>query len=247
LAWRLRANNGVVWDELTGAALRACAPDLLPHYGFAARVAAGAHCANPGAYVAALVAYAQRLGAVVLPVQASHFRFDGAQLKAVVGANGEWACDNAVIATGIHSKALARAAGERVCLESERGYHVELPHSTVALPSPIMPSDGKMANTRCEGGLRAAGQVELSSVDAPPNWARADVLLHHVQRSYGPQNTEGLRRWMGHRPSTATGLPIVRASKRSPQLIFAFGHGHVGLAAAPATAERVADLLTLPL
>ena len=244
LAWQLRANNGVAWNLLTGEALRRAAPDLLPHYGFGVRVSAGAHCTNPGAYVAALVALALQNGAVLAAQSATGFCFEGAQLKAVTTLDGDLPCDHAVVAAGIHSKALARAAGDAVCLESERGYHVELPQASIQLPTPIMPSDGKMANTRCEYGVRAAGQVELCAVDAPPNWASAKVLLHHLEQSYGPQNTQGMRLWMGHRPSTPHGLPMIQASSRSPQVVYAFGHGHVGLAAAPATAQRVAALFS---
>ena len=50
-------------------------------------------------------------------------------------------------------------------------------------------------------------------------------------------------RWMGHRPSTPDGLPVIGPSAQHPDIVHAFGHGHVGLAAAPATAELVADLL----
>ena len=49
--------------------------------------------------------------------------------------------------------------------------------------------------------------------------------------------------WMGHRPSTPDGLPVIGRASRCPEVIYAFGHGHVGLAAAPATAELVSSLV----
>ncbi|WP_204325406.1 hypothetical protein, partial [Stenotrophomonas maltophilia] len=71
--------------------------------------------------------------------------------------------------------------------------------------TPLMPSDGKMGNTMTRQGLRAAGQVELASVDAPPDWRRADILLRHALSAY-PALDKGplpdVARWMGHRPST---------------------------------------------
>lgn len=247
LAWQLRTDNGVAWSELSPAELRRSAPALSPRYGFAVRVDQGAHCLNPRAYVAALHAYALRLGGVPLNAQATGFVFDGDTLCAVrtrtLSGEHRVACTHAVIAAGIASKALALQAGDAVCLESERGYHVELPHAAIDLPTPVMPSDGKMANTLTQHGLRAAGQVELASAAAPPNWARADGLLKHLQATYSALNTQGLKRWMGHRPSTPNGLPLIQASSRCKQIVFAFGHGHVGLASAPATAQRVGDLL----
>jgi D-amino-acid dehydrogenase len=243
LAWQLRRENGVMWTELEASALRCAAPALAAHYTFGVKVTQGAYCRNPGAYVAALHDFAVRLGAQQVTAQATGFEFVDTQLIAVKISNGSIVCDHAVIAAGIHSKALAKQAGDDVYLESERGYHVELPFANIQLQIPIMPSDGKMANTVTQNGLRAAGQVELASVDAPPNWARADVLLNHLKTSYGELNTQGMRRWMGHRPSTPKGLPFIQCSSRSANIAYAFGHGHVGLAAAPATAQRVADLL----
>lgn len=248
LAWQLRQDNGVVWTELDAASLQLAAPALQTSYTFAVKVTQGAHCRNPGAYVAALYDYALQLGAQRVISKATGFEFDGAKFKGVSffeqDCRSSLHCDYAVIAAGIHSKALAIKAGNQVCLESERGYHVELPHAGIALPIPIMPSDGKMANTSTQNGLRAAGQVELASVNVPPNWARADVLLAHLKHSYGKFNTQGMRCWMGHRPSTPNGLPLIQRSRRSKNVIYAFGHGHVGLAAAPATADRVADLIS---
>lgn len=57
-------------------------------------------------------------------------------------------------------------------LESERGYHVEIMNPAVVLRRPVMPSDGKMGNAPTDGRLRAAGQVELASVQAPPSCRR---------------------------------------------------------------------------
>jgi D-amino-acid dehydrogenase len=247
VAWQLRRDNGVHWTELDAPSLRLAAPALQHHYSFAVKVTQGAYCRNPGAYVAALYDYALRLGAQRVTAQATGFEFDGARLKSVLTASqGQSSCvpcEQAVIAAGIHSKALALQTGDSVCLESERGYHVELPHAGFELTIPIMPSDGKMANTSTQYGLRAAGQVELTSVNDAPNWARADVLLASLFRSYGELNTQGMCRWMGHRPSMPNGLPLIVRSSRSKAVVYAFGHGHIGLASAPATGQRVADLL----
>jgi glycine/D-amino acid oxidase-like deaminating enzyme len=48
---------------------------------------------------------------------------------------------------------------------------------------------------------------------------------------------------MGHRPSIADGLPVIGPSRATPHVLHAFGHGHVGLAAAPVTARWIAALV----
>lgn len=249
LAWRLRRDNGVAWTELDAQALRAREPDLSPRYTFGIDVAAGAHCTDPGAYVAALVRHAQAHGCTLVRNRATGFDIGDGRLRAVTtdGADiADIACDRAVLAAGISSRALARLVGDTVPLASERGYHVVVADAPVGPKTPLMPSDGKMANTPAASGLRAAGQVELAGVDAPPDWRRADILLEHLHRTYpglGDIAPDRVTRWMGHRPSTPDGLPVIGRSAWSADVIHAFGHGHVGFAAAPATAQVVADIL----
>ncbi|MBM3962516.1 MAG: FAD-binding oxidoreductase [Planctomycetes bacterium] len=243
LAWRLRRDNGVAWTEIEGEALRALVPALDPRYTLGLHLSAGAHCLDPGAYVAALARHAVSSGAQVLRSRAHGFVVRGGRLVAVRCDGGEQPCEVAVIAAGIASAALAHEGGDAVLLASERGYHVMLAGPAPALALPVMPADGKMAMTLTRGGLRVAGQVELAAVGDPPDWRRADILLGHARRVFAglPQGGAIASRWMGHRPSTPDSLPVIGPSAALPGLMHAFGHGHVGLAAAPATAELVAD------
>lgn len=247
LAWRLRRDNGVVWRELDARAMRHLLPMLDAAYGFGIMVDAGAHCRDPGAYVSALVRHAEANGAKLARARASGFDIADRRLRAVLTDRGPLACDRAVIAAGIASKALARAAGNRVFLESERGYHVVIRAPGFELPMPVMPADGKMANTPTNHGLRLAGQVELTTRDAVPDWQRAAILLDHARRAYPqlrePAEAGELKRWMGDRPSTADGLPVIGPASGSADVIHAFGHGHVGLACGPISGRMVADLL----
>lgn len=247
LGWRLRRDNHVQWEEWDAPTLHDRVPGLDARYGFGVWVGAGAHCADPGGYVAALARYAVGLGVTLERRRVTALHIDGGRLRGVRTDKGELACDRAVIAAGVHGKALAREAGDRVHLESERGYHISIVDSGVSLAYPVMPSDGKMANTPTRSGFRSAGQVELCSIDAAPDWRRADILLEHARRAYPalrrPLDEANVARWMGHRPSSADGLPYIGQASGCPDVYHAFGHGHVGLASAPATAQLVGDLL----
>ncbi|MDQ0562963.1 glycine/D-amino acid oxidase-like deaminating enzyme [Rhizobium mesoamericanum] len=82
---------------------------------------------------------------------------------------------------------------------------------------------------------------------AAPNWKRADILLQQLLVTY-PQLREvsqefHVTRWQGNRPSTPEGLPVIDQSSGCSDIIYAFGHGHVGFASAPCTAQLVAALL----
>ncbi|RWR29341.1 FAD-binding oxidoreductase [Sinirhodobacter populi] len=243
LSWQVRRDLGVALRDLSAEDLHALVPDLSRHYTYGIMVIEGGHCSDPGGYVSGLARWCLDRGATFLRACATGFEA-APRLTAVRTDAGSIPCDAAVIASGIWSKPLARAAGDRVPLESERGYHVEIPHPGIGPAIPVMPQDGKMANTMTRGGLRASGQVELASVDAPPNWNRAEILFRHLLRSYPGLNPSAPRsHWQGNRPSTPDGLPVIGPARRIPGVFHAFGHGHVGLASAPKTAVLIADLI----
>ena len=247
LAWQLRRENGVNWLELDADELRQQEPELDRRYTFGVLVQAGGNCADPGAYVAALVQHAVGQGATLLRAGATGFRVDGGRLRAVLTGDGEVGCDAAVICAGARSRVLARAVGDRVPLETERGYHAVISHPGTGPRHPVMPSDGKMAVTMTRGGLRIAGQVELAGLDATPDWRRAEILRDYALRTFPglPRDLPAgrVKVWMGHRPSMADGLPVIGPARGCADVVHAFGHGHVGLAAGPVTGRLVADLL----
>jgi D-amino-acid dehydrogenase len=245
--WRIRRDNGTRWVELDENELRQREPALDRRYRFGVLVEGNGQCVDPGALVAALVRHAQGLGAVLRRDRVIGLRIEGGRLKAVRTQAGEIACDKAVIAAGAWSKVLAAQAGDRVPLETERGYHVVITDPGIAPRLPVMPSDGKMSNVMTPQGLRLAGQVELAGIDAEPNWKRAEVLRDFALRMWPglPRDlpAERVKMWMGHRPSMPDGLPCIGFASGCADVVHAFGHGHIGLTAGPGTAKLVADLI----
>ncbi|SDI54582.1 NAD(P)/FAD-dependent oxidoreductase [Alloyangia pacifica] len=247
LAWEVRRDLGVKMTELGADELHRHLPALSSDYTFAILVNEGAHCVDPGTYVAALADQARRLGATLRRSRATGFDIRDGVLLGVETQDGTIPCDAAVIACGCRSKPLARRAGDRVPMESERGYYVEVPAPAIDLSIPVMPQEGRMANVITAHGLRASGQVELASDDAAPDWRRSDILLRHLNRTWpglkmDPEDPS-LRRWQGNRPSTPDGKPVISPASGCQQIVHAFGHGHMGLAAGPMTAEIVAALV----
>ncbi len=246
-SWRIRADNGTKWIELSAEELRQREPGLDRRYSFALLVEENGQCVDPGALVAALARLAQALGADLRRDTALGFRIVRGRLQAVRTARGEIAADRAVIAAGARSRQLAAAAGDKVPLETERGYHVLIRDPESGPRTPMMPSDGKMAHVMTPQGLRIAGQVELAGLAAAPNWKRAEVLRDFAIHTWpGLPSTlppERIEVWMGHRPSTPDGVPCIGLATGCPDVIHAFGHGHVGLTAGPMTGKLVADLV----
>jgi len=248
LAWRLRAENGVRWLELDEDELRQREPALDRRYTFGLIVEDGGHCTDPGGYVAALVEYARRRGAILRRERALGFRIENRRLQAVRTDGGEIAAEKAVIAAGSWSKPLAREAGDHVLLETERGYHVEIADPGTGPRQPIMPSDMHTATTLTRNGLRIAGQVELAGHKAAPNWKRAEILRDYALDAWPglPRDLppERIKFWMGHRPSTPDGLPCIGTASATQDVVHAFGHGHIGLASGAITGRLAADLIS---
>lgn len=248
LAWRVRRDVGVRWTELDEDELRQQEPSIDRRYRFGLLLEEGGHCRDPGAYVAALIRHAEALGASRRTARATGFRIEGGRLLAVRTDTGEIACDKAVIAAGARSRELAAAAGDRVPLETERGYHAVISTPESAPRIPLMPSDGKMSVTRMNQGLRIAGQVELAGLEAAPNWKRAEILREFALRLFPglPRDlpAERVKFWMGHRPSMPDSLPCIGPASTSADIVHAYGHGHIGLAAGATTGRLVADLVS---
>lgn len=247
LSWEIRRQVGIGWIELEGEALREREPDLEPRYRFGVLVDEAGHCHNPGAYVAALVALAEAQGARRIAGRATGLRIEGGRLKAVLTEAGEIACDKAVIAAGARARPLAQAAGDRVPLDVERGYHVSIAGANHGPRIPIMLSDRKLAVTMTETGLRGAGQVEIAGLDRAPDWRRAAVLRQHLLALFPglPRDlpAERVKLWMGFRPSMPDGLPCIGCARATPDVIHAFGHGHIGLVSSARTGRVVGQLL----
>ena len=251
-AWQFRKNLGIRFRKVETAELRQRVPELDDSYTLGMQVDDGGQVVDPNAYCSALFQLALRRGATHKKARATGFSFNGNRLSAVLTDGEPVPCDRAVIAAGVRSRDLALKAGDDVPLISERGYHVVIPDPGFDIPTGLMPSDGKMGVIWTPQGLRLAGQVELASLDAPPNWGRAKILLNYVRRIFPALATKADQveksigsdnYWMGHRPSTPDGLPCIGAASGSPDIFHAFGHGHVGLIQAPASGKLVAALI----
>ena len=68
--------------------------------------------------------------------------------------------------------------------------------------------------------------------------------MRKKMRRYVPNlPDEGGRELMGRRPATPDSLPVIGAHPRDPRIVFAFGHGHLGLTLSAVTARHVTDLV----
>jgi D-amino-acid dehydrogenase len=151
--------------------------------------------------------------------------------------------DKIVVAAGIWSRDLVRQLGLSVSLETERGYNTTFAARPFDLPVPVFFADHGFVAAELDDGLRIGGGVELARPDAPPNYARAEAMVAKAQRYFPDIPASGGRQWMGRRPSTPDSLPVIGRHPEDGRIVFAFGHGHLGLTLSAVTARHVAALL----
>lgn len=147
------------------------------------------------------------------------------------------------VCAGPWSRTLARRIGDRIPLDTERGYHVMFADAGTLLSRPVCWHERGFYATPMSGGLRIAGTVELGGLAAPPRPARFDALERGA-RTLLPITGAPASTWMGFRPSMPDSKPVIGRSPRRPTIFYAFGHGHLGLTLAGITGRLIAELAT---
>jgi len=247
-AWQLRERNAVEYSVLENEALWYHEPALSRDYRLGVFLPGNGHTVNPQSFVRALASAFVRDGGHIRRARVQDFELVDGKLVGLRTDDGFLAADRAVVAAGARSRQLALKLGDAVPLDTERGYHVVISNPEALPRQPILDTSGKFVATPMETGLRLAGTVEFAGLDAPPDWRRARNLLKLGQRLFpalGDSYPDSrLSLWMGFRPSMPDSLPVIGYSRRSRDVVHAFGHGHIGMAAGANTGHLVTDLMT---
>jgi D-amino-acid dehydrogenase len=148
-----------------------------------------------------------------------------------------------VIACGAWSKTLAGQLGDRIPLDTERGYNITVPEPGISVKRMIMLPGHGFVLSPLSTGLRVGGAVEFGGLKLPPNWKRVDAMIAKARRFYPGLKDEGGKRWMGYRPSIPDSLPVISPASRHERIFYAFGHAHHGLTQSAITGELIADMI----
>ncbi len=158
-------------------------------------------------------------------------------------SEGQVQTKRVVIAAGAWSNVLAKSLGERFPLETERGYNTTLAEGAFDLKTQLTFNTHGFVVSRIDGRVRVGGAVELGGLKLPPNYRRAEDMLHKAAKFLPGLDTRNGEQWMGFRPSMPDSLPVIGCSAKSSNILYAFGHGHLGLTQAAGTAQLVADVV----
>jgi D-amino-acid dehydrogenase len=238
----LRRRHGVALDTLDEGTVRQLVPGLRPGPIRGVMLPDCRHTLDPYRLTKTLAESFVRGGGRVVRAEARRIE-TGASGRQLATDTGTLPFEALVVAAGAWSKRLALAVGDKVPLDTERGYHVMLENS-IGLRRPLVSADYKFSITPMAAGIRLGGTIEFAGLEAPANPKRWDMMVRQARSLLPGLEPRMTSTWMGFRPSLPDSLPVIGRSPRAADVFYAFGHGHLGLTLAAVTGRAVADLVT---
>ncbi len=241
--WQVRDAHGIAFRHMVAAEMAELQPGLSPRFMKGTFTPGWFSIADPKDYVLVLAEKFRAQGGMILQAEVTGLQPQDSMVY--IQTRGEaLQADHVVLAAGAFSHRIAATIGEKIPLETERGYNTTLPPDAFDLRCQITFGGHGFVVSRLSTGIRVGGAVELGGLSLPPNYKRSKAMLQKAKAFLPGLNTEGGTQWMGFRPSLPDSLPAIGRSKASPLVIHAFGHGHLGLTQSAGTARLVADLLS---
>ncbi|MDA7962980.1 MAG: FAD-dependent oxidoreductase [Alphaproteobacteria bacterium] len=244
----LHREYGFRWREREGAELSEYEP-MLADSGqtFSSPVSVSfeghGYISDPGEYVKDLARHFAEQGGEVMRAEASEVVSEGGRVVGVRAGGEVMKCDVAVLSCGVWSGGLARAAGVKAPVETERGYHLELWGTNTAPRFPLMLTPYKFVLTPMRGRVRCAGLVEFGGLGGGPSRAPLALLERVVRRTFPDLRWERKTEWLGHRPAVTDSIPLIGGVSGLEGMYFGFGHHHIGLTSGPRTGRWLSEMI----
>jgi D-amino-acid dehydrogenase len=241
--WHARAAHGVTFEHVRGERLAELQHGLSPGFVAGTFVPGWQTVSNPYDFALALGRAVQAGGANLVRGEVVSVVPSGAGVDIHLADGRNLTSVAAVIATGAWSRRLTDPLGDRIPLETERGYNTTLPPGAFDVRRQLIFGGHGFVITPLINGLRVGGAVELGGLDLPPNFKRSEAMLAKARRFLPGLKPEGGQQWMGFRPSLPDSLPVIGPSRASSRIVYAFGNGHLGLTQSAGTGRLVRDLV----
>lgn len=200
---------------------------------------------DPAAFVSALREDLEQKGASFCPWEAVEgFETTGGAITAIQTSRRKLRPHEVVLAAGAWSAQLGQSLELRLPVQPAKGYSLTYPSPEAGPRIPFILNEEKISATPLGGRLRFGGTLELAGFDGSIDEHRL-MPLQRVARQYVDDGHAGSAQpWMGYRPCTPDGLPIIGRSEAYTNLVLATGHAMIGISLAPITGKLVSELIT---
>lgn len=236
---------GFSWRHMSAQDLREHLPELSDNV-VAGIESRGDRSVDPGSFVRGLADACRRLGVEIRLGTAAKLEQDtGTEVTVRVGAETLRA-DKIVVAAGAWSNEVLRTIGERIPLQSGKGYGYDFPVVAGGPTKPMYLAEAKVAITPLNDRVRLAGTMGFGGLDESIKSRRAGGILTGVSSYFEgwPDLERAPEPWTGLRPMTPDGVPIIGPLAKHPNVLVATGHVMLGISLAPTTGKLIAELAT---
>lgn len=240
--WAARERFGIGYEHVSGERLAALQPGLAPRFVRGTFVPGWKTVSDPKDLGKAVWGYAEAKGAAFSAGNVHRIAAQGDGVTATLEDGKSVRAAAAIVCAGAWSHLLARQFGDRIPLETERGYNTTLPGTAFDVKRQLIFGGHGFVITPLATGMRVGGAVELGGLSRPPNYARSKAMLAKAKLFLPGLDDRGGREWMGYRPSLPDSLPVIGRSSAT-NVYYAFGHGHLGLTQAAATGRLMRDVV----
>ena len=238
---KVRDELGVDQQVVSPKEIHDLEPNIKPFYHGGVYYKYGRHARNPKKILLKLFQLFLKKGGKFLKINVQDINFD--EEKPVIKTETQkYIFDKLVIACGAFSKKLTDNLGERIPLDTERGYHVHFKNCDHLLNRPVIFSNRGFGITPMEQGLRVVGTVEFGGLKNPISKPRVKNLINNAKYMLGdlPEHED---EWLGFRPTLPDFLPVMGPSKNYKNIFYCFGHHHLGWTLGPISGKIIAGMI----
>lgn len=234
----------VPYEVLNKEEIQELEPALAPIFNYGLFQKDSLHITNPGALIETMKELMCEHGGTYQNMNVEKVVINENSIE-VSGRGDSLSAEKLIIATGAYTKPLAEMIGDKISIEAERGYHMMFPNNTGSLLSrPVVNGENSFVLSPMQTGMRMTSQVEIAGVDAAPDYQRIRSLTAAAKKMLPDLEPLEESVWMGCRPSLPDSLPVIGTSTKSDNIIYAFGHQHLGMTLGPVTAYLVEQMIS---
>ena len=238
---KVRDELGVDQQVVSPKEIHDLEPNIKPFYHGGVYYKFGRHARNPKKILLKLFDLFLKKGGKFLKMNVKEINLK--EEKPVVKTETQnYIFDKLVIACGAFSKKLTDNLGEKIPLDTERGYHVHFKNCDHLLSRPVIFQNRGFGITPMEQGLRVVGTVEFGGLKNPPSKPRVKNLINNAKYMLGdlPEHED---EWLGFRPTLPDFLPVMGPSKNYKNIFYCFGHHHLGWTLGPISGKIIAGMI----
>ena len=216
-------------------------PNIKPFYHGGVYYRHGRHARNPKKILLKLFDLFLKKGGKFLKMNVKDINFEE-EKPTVETETQRYIFDKLVIACGAFSKKLTDNLGEKIPLDTERGYHVHFKNCDHLLTRPVIFQNRGFGITPMEQGLRVVGTVEFGGLKNPLSKSRIKNLISNAKYMLGdlPEHED---EWLGFRPTLPDFLPVMGPSKNYKNIFYCFGHHHLGWTLGPISGKIISGMI----